>query len=580
MSQIDQSSAHHFLPYSLGEQKNNVVIAERIAFIFLALLLTLCVLFPQTASQSAGNKANSNFAAASASMLPAGNSFLDGIFISPPGTTVVLQVVLQNGGTDDLTLVAAAGSAQFTETPFKFPKPYLDGTAYTLSIKSAPADQTCRVEKGIRGTISLSPGFVRVGCDFTFDLASRSTDNTKFGTFYDSATPVIAGDFAEEGRYVAFQSSAAGLGKSLGKKRQILWRDRNSGETKLVSAGNAGDEGNGDSLAPAISADGRFVAFESIATNLTENDNNGVSDVFVWNSSTGRVVRVSTGTGGGDANAGSFEPTISGDGSFIAFSSGASNLTEGVDGINTINVFLRDMRSGTIRLISADLKTKNGVGGSNPSISGDGLRLAFYSYSSKLVADDKNDLWDIFLFDSGSPELKRLSLTSDRTERDQGTESMSRVVAPAISGNGSFVAFATTATNVVAGDNNKVQDVFVVNTESGEVKRVSTGINGVEGNGDSPAGQGEKIGISHDGSFIAYTTSATNLGGNIIFKNMLSGEIRAISTDSSRGVGRPSVSRFGGYVVFGSGSRLDSRFPSSGIFTKFTGITRCRFCTR
>ncbi|HEY0460429.1 MAG TPA: hypothetical protein VGC97_14935 [Pyrinomonadaceae bacterium] len=509
--------------------------------------------------------------------MPPGSSYLDGIFFAPPGTTVVLQ----KDGTDDLTLVAAAGvTAQFTQNPFKFPKLYTDGTPYTMSIKSAPADQTCRVEKGIRGTIGLSPGFARIGCDYTFELVSRSTDDTKFGTFYDSTIPVIGGDFLEEGRYVAFQSSGAGLGTSSGKKRQILWRDRNTGETKLVSVGMGGTEGNGDSFAPSISADGKSVAFESTATNLTENDANGVSDVFVWSATSGKVARVSTAAGGVQANAASSEPTISGDGSFIAFSSGASNLTPGVEGINTINVYLRDMRSGMTKLISADEKTKKGVGGSNPSISDDGSRLAFYSYAASLVADDKNNLWDIFLYDAGNPKLKRLSLTNDRTERNQGTESMSRVVAPAISGNGVFVAFATTATNVVSGDNNKLQDVFVVNADSGEVKRVSTGNNGIEGDGDSPAGQGEKVGISFDGSLVAFSTNATNLGGNIILKNVSSGENSVISTDGSRGVGRPSVSRSGGYVVFGSGSRLSSRFSSSGIFAKFTGITRCRFCSK
>ncbi len=503
-------------------------------------------------------------------------SVLDGVFFAPKGTTVVLQ----KDGKDELSLTDSPnGTADFSSNPFKFPNAYFDGTPYTLSIKSASAGRTCKVEKGARGTIGLSPGFVRIGCDYTYELLSRSTDNAKFGTFYESSAPVVGGDIAEEGRYVAFLSSAVGLGNSLGKKRQILWRDRNSGVTKLVSIGMNGVEGNGDSFAPSISADGQSVAFESYATNLVPIDTNAVRDIFVWDAKTNTVTAVSTGAGEIETNAESFEPVISGDGTLIAFSSGASNLAPGVDGINTINVFLKKVDSGQSPiLISVDPKTKKGVGGSRPSISDDGSKVAFYSFASTLVADDKNNLWDIFLYDSNNPKLKRLSLTSSGAERDQGTESASRVVAPSISGDGSFVAFATTAANMVEGDTNKSQDVFVVNAGSGQVKRVSLGKEGIQGVGDSPIGQGEKIGISYDGSLIAFSTSATNLGGDIILKNIHSGEIRAISTGGGRGVGPPAVSRNGGYVIFGSGSRLDSRFVSSGIFAQFTGLTRCRFC--
>ena len=506
---------------------------------------------------------------------PAGRAFLDGKFFAPPGTTVVLQ----KDGVDDLSLTASAnGNAGEV---FKFPKTYANGTPYTLAVKSASAGQTCSIEKGIRGTVGVSPGFIRIGCDHTYELVSRSTDNTKFGTFYDSSAPVVGGDFTEEGRYVAFVSSASGLGGSLGKKRQILWRDRTSGETKLVSIGMNGAEGNGDSFAPSISADGQSVAFESYATNLVPIDTNNVRDVFVWNAKTNIVTAVSTGPGEIETNAESYEPVVSGDGTWVAFSSGASNLAPGVTGINTINVYLKKVGSGQGPvLLSMDPKTKKGVGGSNPSISDDGSKVAFYSFASTLVPDDKNNLWDIFLYDSGNPRLKRLSVTATGAEREQGTESSSRVIAPSISGNGNFVAFATTAGNMVAEDTNKQQDVFVVNTMSGEVKRVSVGANGEQGNADSPVGQGEKIAISFDGSWVAFSTNASNLGGGIILKNVLTGEARVVSGDTGRGFGRPALSRNCGYVVFGSGTRLDGRYSSSGIFASFTALTRCRFCSR
>jgi Tol biopolymer transport system component len=517
-------------------------------------------------------------AAHAANAQPAGRSFLDGVFFAPRGTTVVLQ----KDGADELALTAPAdGNADFAGVPFKFPNAYVNGTPYTLAVKSASAGQTCKVEKGIRGTIGLSPGFVRVGCDYAYELLSRSSDNAKFGTFYDSSAPVVGGDFAEEGRYVAFVSYAAGLGGATGKKRQIFWRDRNSGETKMISVGLGGAEGNGDSFAPSISADGQAVAFESYATNLVPIDTNAVRDIFVWNAKTNTVTAVSTGAGEIETNAESFEPVVSGDGTLVAFSSGASNLAPGVSGTDTINVYLKRVGSGQAPiLVSADPKTKKGVGGSRPSISDDGSKVAFYSFASTLVADDKNGLWDIFLYSANNPKLKRLSLTSGGTERDQGTESASRVVAPSISGNGNYVAFATTATNMVAGDTNKMQDVFVVNVDTGEVKRVSTGANGEQGNADSPVTQGEKIAVSFDGSWAAFSTSAANLGGQIMLKNVATGETRVAAAGQQSGVGRPAISRNGGYVVFGTGGRLDGRFQSSGIFAAFTGLTRCRFCSR
>jgi hypothetical protein len=505
-----------------------------------------------------------------------GKSFLDGKFTAPAGVTVVIQ----KDGVDDLTLTAPAGSGQtYTTINFKFPKEYANGTPYTVAVKSVPTGITCRIEKGVRGTIGVSPGFMRVGADYAYDHLSRSTDNKSFGTFYDSQAPVLGGAFEEEGRYVAFVSSAVGLDQSNGRNRQIFWRDRKTGVTKMVSRAPGGEEGNGDSFAPSISSDGKSVAFESYATNLTSGDNNKVRDVFKWNSLDNSIVMVSQ--NGAPGNSESFEPSISGDGNLVAYSSGASNLTPGVDGNSTINIFLKDFTSGTTRLISMDPKTGKGVGGSRPSISDNGARVAFCSFAWTLVEDDKNNLWDIFIYDNSSPKLKRVSMGMGGTERQQGDESASRVVAPSISGDGNYVAYATTAPNIVTRDNNKLQDVFVTGIDNMTTVRVSIGSNGVESDGDSPITQGEKIGISFDGSLITFSTKATNLGvpaGNVVMYNMFTREINAISRVEGVQAGRPAISRNGGYVAFGMGTRLDGRHPSSGLFAAFTGLTRCLAC--
>lgn len=401
------------------------------------------------------------------------------------------------------------------------------------------------------------------------DLVSRSTDDKSFGTFYDAMQPSVGGMGEDEGRYVAFVSYAAGLGGSTGKFRQIFWRDRKTGETRMVSASAVGGEGNQMSGAPAISADGRSVAFESYATNLVPIDTNGVRDIFVWNADRNTITAVSTGQGETETNAESYEPTISADGSLVAFTSNASNLIPNIQGQSSNNVYLKDVRSGSIQIISLDEKTKKGGGGSNPSISEDGTRIAFYNYAP-LIPSDTNNLWDIYVWQRGNPKLKRVSTTSAGGERNQGDDSTSRVVAPSISGDGRYVAYATTATNVVGSDTNKVQDVFVAEVDSGRVMRASIGALDKEGDGDSPIGQGEKIAISYDGGFVAFSTKATNLGGNIIVRHINAGESVAVSKDTGLTVGQPVMSRTGLYVVFGTSKRLDGRFQSSGIFAVST----------
>lgn len=458
------------------------------------------------------------------------------------------------------------------------------GDRYTISQISGP--RQCKMTNH-EGIVPNTPLTITADCSRTgvtptptpnpmssnsvdFDLVSRSTDDKKFGTFYDSNSPDIGGIGDDEGRYVTFVSYAAGLGNSTGKYRQIIWRDRKTGETRVISQGINGAESDGNSFAPSISANGKSVAFESYATNLVPIDTNKVRDVFVWNYDTNTVTAVSDAPGGIEANSECFEPAISGNGRYIAFSSSASNLTSGVDGNSTVNLFLKDMQSGTVTLISRDPKTQKGGGGSRPSISEDGNRIAFYNYFP-LTTDDKNTLWDIYVWERGNPKLKRVSMTADGMDRDQGTESSSRVITPTISGDGRFVTFATTAKNMFVGDTNGLQDAFRVEIDSGRVTPLSFN-NGSFGDGDSPIGQGEKIPLTFDGNKTVFTSKAANLGGSLIMQNLVEGSnLRAITPKKSAdgvefSIGVPAISRTGKCVAFGSNIQLDKRFPSSGIF--------------
>jgi hypothetical protein len=377
-----------------------------------------------------------------------------------------------------------------------------------------------------------------------------------------------------------FISQAQGLCGASGKYRQIFWRDRLTGATRMISRTATGEEGNGNSFAPVISVGSTYVAFESYATNLVNNDQNGLRDVFLWRRTRegGEVERISVGPGGVEGNGESYEPSISGMGNEVAFTSYATNLSEDGAEVSGVNVYLREPQKQLTTLISKDYKTGKGVGGSCPSIDMNGYKIAFYSFAYTLVPGDNNNLWDIFLYErntsyKGLP-LKRITMAYDGGERNQGSESSSRVVTPTISGDGRFISYATTATNVVPGDNNNVQDVFVYDINANTTTRISVDNYGVEGNDDSPIGQGERIELSYNGNTAAFTTKATNFGtpaNNIKLYNLSSKKIASVTNVTGTYVSTPSLSRSGRYVVFGCGLPLDERFKSSGLFAAFAG---------
>jgi Tol biopolymer transport system component len=362
----------------------------------------------------------------------------------------------------------------------------------------------------------------------------------------------------------------------------VFWHDRLTGETRLVSNAGAGTEGNGDSWAPSISADGLNVAFESDATNLVNADTNGVRDVFVWNATNG-VTRVVGSAGEG--NAASSEPSISGDGKVVAFTSYASNLDGTVAGTTNANVYRSVIANGTCTLVShANASASEGnFGSSKPSISEDGTRIAFWSYASDLTASDTNGLWDIFVYDSTAGTNTRVSLANGGTERNQGGDSISGIVPPTISGNGRYVAYSTLSTNVVASDTNGVRDVFVVDTQTSgaslSVVRASVSSTGTQGDGASPIAQSDRIALSYDGNLVAFNTAATNLGTNSSYNVVIrNASVASTSVMTATGGSTPSyvsLSRGGSYVNFLSGAvGLDARFNSSGVYTRFTGMGR------
>jgi Tol biopolymer transport system component len=323
-----------------------------------------------------------------------------------------------------------------------------------------------------------------------------------------SDEPAISAD----GRFVAFESGASNLvsGDSNGQS-DVFVHDRQTGATERVSVDSAGNQADGGSGKPAISADGRFIAFESDATNLVAGDTNGESDVFVRDRQTGVTERVSVdsegnqaagGSGDDEAAGGSGAPAISADGRFVAFASAATNLVDG-DANSKSDVFVHDRQTGATERVSVDGHGNEGDGSSTwPAISADGRFVAFESMATNLVSRDFNRDQDIFVHDRQTGATERVSVSSD------GKQASSPSDVPSISADGRLVAFVSGANNLVPGDTNRFYfaDVFVHDRQTGATERVSVNSAGNQGNDYSglPA-------ISADGRFVAFLSLAGDL---------------------------------------------------------------------
>src|SRR5205823_3306605 len=196
---------------------------------------------------------------------------------------------------------------------------------------------------------------------------------------------------------VAFESAASNLvpGGAAGH-RNIFIRDRATGTTELVSVAAGGTGADGNSFNPAISPDGRYVAFDSEATNLVASDTNGFPDVFVRDRLTGTTERVSVASGGAQGNSSSGRPAISADGRYVAFESAASNLVAGGT-FGNFDIFVRDRLTGTTERVSV---TSGGVpanlGTNFHAASSDDRRYVAYPASATHVAGgDSNGADDI-----------------------------------------------------------------------------------------------------------------------------------------------------------------------------------------
>jgi TolB protein len=341
-------------------------------------------------------------------------------------------------------------------------------------------------------------------------------------------------------------------------------------ETTLVSrqsasAGGAG--GTGGSSKAAISADGRYIAFASDADNLSDADNDGFSNVFVRDTRAGAttlVSRRSAGEGGAGADAVSFNASISADGRYVAFASDADNLSDAdSDAALGVDVFVRDLKANTTTLASRQSAGEGGVGGDEfsnfPSISADGRYVAFVSDADNLSTADVEEVVDVFVRDLQS---NTTTLVSRKSGSDgAGASDVSSF--PAISADGRYVAFQSSADNLSTVDDDDVRDVYVRDTQSNTTTLVSRA-SGPTGAGADDASS--EAAISADGRHVAFQSDADNLSAidDDRFTNLFVRDLQASTTTlvsrQSAGQGAPAdgtsgfpaISADGRYVAFQS----------------------------
>ncbi|MCC6455955.1 MAG: peptidoglycan DD-metalloendopeptidase family protein [Caldilineaceae bacterium] len=319
-----------------------------------------------------------------------------------------------------------------------------------------------------------------------------------------------------DGRYLAFYAWASNLVPGdTNAVQDLFFYDRQAATISRLSVGADGAQANdrsGDSsnrTRPALSADGRFVAFHSAASNLTPNDNNGRVDVFLHDRQTTTTILMSHGPDGSGANGDSGYPALSADARYLLFQSRATNLDPTVpslQGPGAYQIYLYDRTLGSTQLISRGPDGRPGdADSSTPAISGDGRYVVYASSATNLVAGDSNQVSDIFLYDHDTGETRRVSVAS------AGTQANRAAWAPVITLDGRYILFGAEASNLVNGDGNNAADLFLHDQLARHTSRVSVAVQGAwtgqEANGPT---QGPAA-IIPGGRLIAFISQATNL---------------------------------------------------------------------
>jgi tricorn protease-like protein len=339
---------------------------------------------------------------------------------------------------------------------------------------------------------------------YTSTLISQNSS----GIIWDSSSSYF--DMSSDGRYVAFESFATNLvaGDTNGVADIFVYDRQTDTMQNITSIGNSYSQN------PAISSDGRYIAFQSLASNLVAGDTNGKQDTFVYDRQTDTMQNITS-----IGNDNSWGPAISSDGRYVTFSSQASNLVAG-DTNGVADIFVYDKQTDTTTNIT--------ISGNNNSyfsaISSDGRYVTFSSQASNLVAGDTNGKQDTFVYDRQTDTMQ--NITSIGNDNSWG---------PAISSDGRYVTFSSQASNLVAGDTNGVADIFVYDKQTDTTTNIT-----ISGNDDSYVPV-----ISADGRYVAYRS----IGVVAIYDRQLN-NTRVVAYNVGGDVDDVAISADGMYVAY------------------------------
>ncbi len=421
------------------------------------------------------------------------------------------------------------------------------------------------------GLVGLVLATLASGCAFVARV-SESSSPTSTGASTASGSS-DATSVSGDGRFVAFESGAPDLvaGDTNGVT-DVFLRDRSVGTVEVVSVTSAEAAGTNGSYSPRVSPDARYVVFTSDASNLVAGDTNGASDIFLRDRQAGTTTRVNLGAGGAQAADGYSEfPALSSDGRFITFVSNATNLVAG-DSNGEDDIFVRDRQTGTTTRVDVGAGGAQANGRSfSPTISADGRFVAFMSQATNLVTGDTNGENDVFVRDRTGGTTTRVNVA---TGGAQATGGFSQE--PEISDDGRFVAYVSLAANLVTGDTNGKLDVFVRDRQLATTSRVSVATNGSQSNATS-----QDPAISADGRYVSFTSAASTLGGeaygSVFRRDRTAGTTVLLSRSTSGTTGNAysdisSISADGAVVAFTSAATNLAGPDANGVFDVFARV--------
>ncbi|MET0499011.1 MAG: hypothetical protein ABW106_12180, partial [Steroidobacteraceae bacterium] len=273
---------------------------------------------------------------------------------------------------------------------------------------------------------------------------------------YDNPGYSVTPSISSDGRYVVFTSTGTTLVPGdTNSRADIFVYDRQAGTTERVSVDSYGGQANGESMSGSISADGRFVSFLSRASNLVPGDTNSAADLFVHDRTSGLTERANVDTYGVQSNADTFESAISATGRYVIFTSGASNLVPG-DTNQVSDTFLRDRDTGTTERVGVGAGGVQGNGSSHSyAVSADGRYVTFGSTASNLVAGDTNGVDDTFVRDRQAGTTERVNVGPT------GKQALRSSQGADMSDDGRYVAFVGFPSELVPGDTGRFEQIFV-----------------------------------------------------------------------------------------------------------------------